>query len=372
VLLAVALALFAHGRPVLAAASAALAGGMHATYLLPGAMLVLGFQTSLALEGRWRAALTAGLVALTLVLPVVAYAAWTFAPESADTFAEAQRILVHVRIPHHCRPDLWLDPIAVAQVAWAALGVALTRGTPLFPALCVPFALAVVLTIAQAWTGSDTLALLFPWRVSALLVPLATAVALARLVQALPTWAEGRAAWVASGVAAAVLAASGCAIMAGGQAFRLDPDELPLLDHVRRTASPGDVYLLPVEVPNLVASTRGSLSSDFKPLAVKKRDARVIPVGLQRFRLHARAAIFVDFKSIPYRGSDVIEWHRRLLRAREVQGRLGTSEGLAEARALGVTHIVRPVQSPPLGEGAALVHADAAYRLYRLTTPSEP
>ena len=36
----------------------------------------------------------------------------------------------------------------------------------------------------------------------------------------------------------------------------------------------------------------------------------MIPVGLQRFRLHTGAPIFVDVKSIPYKDVDVIEWPR--------------------------------------------------------------
>ena len=44
--------------------------------------------------------------------------------------------------------------------------------TTLFLTLSVPFGLATVLTIAQAVTGHPTLALLFPWRVSAVLVPI--------------------------------------------------------------------------------------------------------------------------------------------------------------------------------------------------------
>jgi hypothetical protein len=368
VLLAVALCLFAHGRPLLAAVFVGLAADMHATYLLPGAMLTLGFITSLAQERRWREALGTGAIALALVLPVVAYALLTFRPTSPETFAEGQRILVHVRIPHHSRPDLWIDPVSAFQIGWIVLGVALTRGTPLFPVLGVPLVLSAVLTLVQVWTHSDSLALLFPWRVSALLVPVATAVILSRLVAALPSWAEGRAARAISFLAIALLAAAGAWISLGRHGFRVDESEQPLLAYVRDHSSHGDVYLLPVELPNLVASTRGSLSSDFKPLEEKKRDARVIPVGLQRFRLHARAPIFVDFKSIPYKDVDVVEWHRRMLLAQSLQGKLGSAEGLEEARALGVTHVVRHAASPPLE--AELVHEDGAYRVYRIV-PAE-
>ena len=115
----------------------------------------------------------------------VGYVLIRFGPTSPEAFAEAQDLLVNFRIPHHARPDLWLDWVAVLQIAWVLLSIALVKGTRLFPVLAVPFVLAALLTLAQVATGSSTLALLFPWRVSAVLVPVATTVILSRLV-ALP------------------------------------------------------------------------------------------------------------------------------------------------------------------------------------------
>src|SRR5439155_17381777 len=92
------------------------------------------------------------------------------------------------------------------------------------------------------------------------------------------------AAWVTSAVVIVGLAAAGLWIGASGSGFRGDDDELGVMAFVRGSHRPGDVYFLPVEVPDLARSTRGSLSCDFKPLAVKKRDPKVIPVGCQRLR----------------------------------------------------------------------------------------
>src|SRR5205807_953301 len=114
-----------------------------------------------------------------------AYVLLNFAPTSPEAFATAQDLLVNVRIPHHSWPRLWLDEIALAQLAWVVLALALAWRTRLFAVLAVPLLLATLLTLAQAATGNHTLALLFPWRVSAVLVPVATAVVLARLA-ALP------------------------------------------------------------------------------------------------------------------------------------------------------------------------------------------
>ncbi len=137
--------------------------------------------------------------------------------------------------------------------------------------------------------------------------------------------------------------------------------------------SPGDTYFLPVRVPDLVAATRGSLSSDFKPLAEKKVDAKLIPVDLQRFRLHTGTPIFVDFKSIPYKDADVIEWRNRLevaerLHAEIGEGKLDAARG--EMRALGITHVVLPAGTELRGRGLLKVpFDDSHYQIYRIIGP---
>src|SRR5581483_7696432 len=129
-------------------------------------------------------------------------------------------------------------------------------------------------------------------------------------------------------------------------------EEEPVMEFVRRTRSSGDVYFIPVSVPDLVASTRGSLSSDFKPPADKQGDKRIIPIGLQRFRLHTGAPIFVDFKSIPYKDVEVVAWRRRLDIAEKLQGQLRegqVGEAVAELRRQGVTRLVLPATQQVTG-----------------------
>src|SRR5262249_53688153 len=116
-------------------------------------------------------------------------------------------------------------------------------------------------------------------------------------------------------------------------------------------------------------STRGSLSGDFKPLAEKKRDPKLIPIGLQRFRLHAGAPIYVDFKSIPYKDVEVIEWRERLDRAAAVcrhlrEGRL--NEAVEELRRMKVTHLVWPAGQALLDSRLKQTYEDQAYRVYRV------
>ena len=110
------------------------------------------------------------------------------------------------------------------------------------------------------------------------------------------------------------------------------------------------------------------ISSDFKPAAAPRLVDRVIPADLQRFRLVTRAAIFVDFKAIPYKDVEVLEWHRRLVwnqAAYESRDwdRAGT---LREAIAEGVTHVVTTADRDVSSAGLALEFADDAFKLYRV------
>ncbi len=396
VLLLVAISLFVHGRPPLtqpsppaggegwvrgAAVCIALAATIHSTYLLPGALLTLGFLAALVADGRPRLALGVGALTLALVLPVMGYVLVTFAPTDSTTFAEAQDVLVNFRIPHHARADLWIDVIAGVQLAWIVLARMLVRRSPLALVLAVPFMLMVLLTLVQVATGSNTLALLFPWRITAVLMPVATAVILTRLVT-LQAASEGEAKsahhspllW-ASAVLLVGLGVAGVGISLERLAFQSGEEDIGLVAHVRAKLKERNVYFVPVDVPNLAKTTRGSLSSDFKSLADKRRDPRIIPVDLQRFRLATGAPIYVDFKSIPYKDTEVMEWRRRVTVAGQVTKQMEKGEVdadlLTELLRAGVTHLVQPAypdRPELLNWNLTKVYWDPFYRVYRLKT----
>jgi len=366
--LVVAVALFARDRPILAVGAIGLAATVHSTYLLVGGLLTAGFLAALLAEGRARQALAVGALALALVLPVTVYVLVTFGPTTSERFAEAQAVLVDVRIPHHARPDRWFDTIASLQIAWMVLGIALVRTTRLFLVLLVPFVLGVSLTLVQLATGSPTLALLFPWRVSVVLVPIATTIVLSRVAALRISWLDGAAARTVSALVVVALLVAGAWIGVERLAFYSNDDELAVLDFVRDNKAPGDVYFLPVSRPGVGA--RGSLSSDFKPPPDKRQDHRLISVDLQRFRLYTGAAIFVDFKSIPYKDTEVLEWWERFQAAQHIQELLRegrTAPARAQLRDRGVTHVIWRTQAGELsGADFRQVYEDENYRVYRL------
>src|SRR5262249_19048501 len=98
-----------------------------------------------------------------------------------------------------------------------------------------------------------------------------------------------------------------------GLAYRSNNEELPLLEFVRDQARPADVYLLPLDVPQVDSGPTGARSTSFTPPPTRGKDQHLVAIDLQRFRLFTGAPIVVDFKSIPYKDVEVIEWRERLL-----------------------------------------------------------
>jgi hypothetical protein len=364
VLLLTALAAFAHGRAALAGLLAAAACLMHSTYLLPAGLLVAGMLLQLVRAGRVRAAVVTAVVALAGVMPVIVYNLATFAPADPGRFAEAQAAIAWVRIPHHTMASRWFDPIAALQILWAIAGWLLFRRTVLFVPIGVAAGLALLLSLVEFATGNATLALLFPWRVSAVFVPLATAAASAWLAQAVARRSSEQVVGALS--RALIIAAVGGALIvyAGKLGYQETAAEAELQAAVAGLRHAGDVYLLPADYPG-PPKTKGSAAATFVP--VKPSDRPAI-FELQRFRLGTGAAAYIDFKSIPYRDDEVLEWQRRMNNAVRwyAEADWDAAGVIDEITAEGVTHVVVPAGVEVHSRRLELLYDSAAYRVYRV------
>ena len=114
------------------------------------------------------------------------------------------------------------------------------------------------------------------------------------------------------GLAVGACVVGGLAISYFELGYHSNNDELPLLEFVRTHRRPGDVYLVPVEVPK-PSNSRGVYSSNFKPAPRRGGAGMFLSVDLQDFRLTTGAPLFVDYKSIPYQDAEVLEWYERVL-----------------------------------------------------------
>ncbi|HEV3144555.1 MAG TPA: DUF6798 domain-containing protein, partial [Gemmataceae bacterium] len=374
VLLVSSLVAFVRRRPYFAILLADLGAVMHSTYLLMAAMLTLTYVILLFRERRFQTAIIAAVCSLWVVSPIVYYDWRNFGPSSPQEFRQAQTIIATIRIPHHAMIARWLDKIAWVQMAWTALALLTTWRTRLFPVLLLLIFFSLVLTLVQYFTGSHTLALLFPWRMSALLMPIATTVILARAIwfiagalKSTPRWLN-MAMQCACFAALAGLVVGGIVVSQKGLSYRVDEGEEGLLTYVREHKQPGDVYLLPISIPKVGGGQKGVPSTSFTPPPRPQPGSNLIPVDLQRFRLSTGAPIFVDFKSIPYQDREVLEWSQRL----EINEKLYQQNDWdnpklrAELAKHHITHVVTTAQQGIDSPHYVLQYSDSHYRLFKI------
>jgi hypothetical protein len=171
----------------------------------------------------------------------------------------------------------------------------------------------------------------------------------------------------------AVCVLGGVAVNVFGLAYHMSEEELPLLNYVRAHRQRGDVFLLPVHVPKSAGGPRGVPSTSFTPAPRPGKDGHLIAVDLQRFRLYTGAAIFVDFKSIPYKDVEVLEWWRRMQAVQHWYQREDWDETLREELVReGITHVVTPAHRPLHAAWLERVYEDEYYHLYALRAAPSP
>jgi hypothetical protein len=368
VFLLIGMANFAEDRPYRAAAWAVMAAVFHSTYFLTAALLLLGFQTELLARGRYRTAIGSGLTALAIAAPILVYVVTMFAGTEAGALAQSQYLLVNIRLPHHCRVDRWLDGVAIAQLIGIACGWWLLRRTDLFRTIGMVIGVATVLTVAQWATGNRSLALMFPWRVSAALMPIALALLIDRLyakvrIGGCRNASIHPAGWFVALAIGLVAAGSGIWITSARVGYYVNREEDGIMEFVAQNRQPGDVYLLPMRIPDLTVGQRGSASLTFIKSA---QDDQRIPPDFQQFRLTTGAAIYVDFKSIPYADTEVLEWYRRMQACEHWYARNDWDDVADELRIADVTHIVVLAVAPVKGRRLRRVYCDDRYALYRV------
>lgn len=279
--------LFVKDKPFWAVISLAIASTVHSTYLLSSAILTATYMGIILVKDRdYKKALLLGFTALVLVTPMLFYFLSNFSPTSPEIYAEAEDIIVNYRIPHHALVSKWFDGTTIIQIVVVVISIYLVRNTKLFPILLASFLVALVLSVIQVLTGSQFLALLFPWRISVYLVPVGSAIILAKIIS---KGAQILAQPLAKIRKLLIVVLLGVILVVGflgvrqTNALRYTPRNgvTPAVKFVRSNFQPGDLYLIPIE-------------------------------GMPYFRLAARVPVFVDWKSHPYKDIEVLEWFERL------------------------------------------------------------
>lgn len=286
--------LFADHRPYLAVIAAVLASVVHPTYLLSAGTLTLSYVLiTLLHEKNIRQSVLLGSTALLCVAPILAYSFTNFIGDPSQNAAEARAILLDYRIPHHAVINQWFDSTVIVKLLIVFVGLyMLRRSRRLYLTMLASTFIAIILTIIQAATGNPFLALLFPWRLSIYIVPISTTIILVVMLFRLFSsrfflyrpWSNLIA--ILSWTFALL------AVVVGVIRFNLDlqrkqsAPERKIESYIYTHKSAGDIYL--------------------------------IPIKMQDFRLRTGAPAYIDFKSIPYKDQDVLEWYRRVRLADDI------------------------------------------------------
>lgn len=335
--------LFLNQKPFWAVSSLALATTFHPTYLPSAAILTVSYMVVILKdEQNSRKALSVGVLSLILVLPVFSYMYFTFSATNPEIWRKAQEILVEFRTPHHSLPEVWLDnEVPYLQAEIVALGVYLVRKTQLFLVLLLPLMTAIGLTVAEIQLNNDTLAFIAPWRLSVFLVPLSSCIICACLVSG-GFKRYGNFMFKHQRLVARVtLSILSVLVLAGAVeqaiSFYGKDKTTPMMEFVKQTRQWGEIYLVTPD---------------------SKR--------LRKFRLYTGAPILVNFKSHPYKDTEVIEWYNRLQLAQGFYG-----EGCRVLPTLRdryrITHVVLERQQFDWGcEGLQELFRDENYGVYRV------
>ena len=291
VFLVLSIYLFLRRQPYLSLVSLAVAIYFHSVYLLPGALLVLAYMWTAYREQRCVShTLTLGVMSLILVSPILIYTNSIFLPSSGHVTSQVNEILVYFRNPHHANVSEWMGWKTAISVSIVMVALLIVRRTRLFPIISIVALVSVLLTTIQVITESNWLALIYPWRASVVLVPLSSSVILAYIVKEffdisrVRSWKFARWTGLITFIILTGLIIVGIARFQIETARRQDDNSRPMMEYVSDHKSPADTYLVPTE--------------------------------MESFRLTTGAPIFVNFKSVPYQDTDVLEWYDRVSKAR--------------------------------------------------------
>ena len=311
-----------HGS-LLAAAACGAAAVLHPTYIIPGGVVAVAIAADQYRRSQDAAHSLVPLGLYTLVSAPLALRLLIDLP-LAD---EAAMVLVHARIPHHTRPEVWFGLDDAARIGLVTLAVWLYRHDAVGVIVGVTGTLSLSASVAATALDNDRLLLMFPWRVSVVVVPISATLLLAWLIRHL------------SGISAlrrlsrATLVASLVAL----------------------------IVLMGFSVRRFARSTTGS-----EPFASVPTGTYLIPPDEEDFRLASGQPVLVDAKTHPYRGDELLEWWRRVRAVRAFYDS-GGCEPLSRVleRWPDVTHVLLPTTMPPACVGVR-AGGIGSYDIYRV------
>lgn len=346
VLLAIRLTLDRRNLPAALCLAAAVL--FHPGAYLMAAALILAVMVWRELKQKtsYMKAVAPVVVFASLVAPLAIYQAGAFAPSSAETWRRAIDILSNQRIPHHTKVGSWLDAGNVARLAVLIWVCWLLRGSrPLFYVMATLTGFVLMSTLVLLIVPDAAATFSTPWRVTAILVPIAMIILTHRLSVVIARRCERRGLADARVRNVALAAIVAMAVLAVFQTLHWQKEHdgkkgSGVINHARNTAKAGQLYLVPPR------------KTDF-----------------DHFRMESGVPILANWKSHPYRDIEVIEWYSRIQAANRMYTAKDDASRNLAARELidqyGITHLVVPNNARLDLPGLIETYADMHYRIYR-------
>lgn len=267
-------------RPLLVVAALLSAGAcsLHASYLAPLMLALISIALADVLTGE-RLSSPWALLATGVGAGLAVLVSNPVARAAGGRGTDAQEFVAFERIPHHSLISHWSPEQTVIAslviVAGALLSVRLLRSWWAAFVMFATLAGSLLAAVMVEVTRSTTLASVFPWRITVVIVPLAFVFIAVSLVQWVVRPIDPRAVLAIAGVAALGIAVTG----------------------VQDTR-----HALDAPPSSLVATLR----------AADLPGVGLVPIAAEDVRLNARVPVFVDWKSHPYAPDELTEWVRRV------------------------------------------------------------
>ena len=284
VFLAASVAFFIFKKYFVAIFCCLIASYFHPTYILQAAFLTLTYQLILFKSGNIKYALYLGIFALIAISPLVYFLHNDFGNISSKILTKSNEILVYYRIPHHTLFINWyLTNHSLLGLATLTATIIIYRNNHnIILLIVIPLILSIIFFTFANLTNNLTMLLLFGQRASVWLMPLSASLLLIRLVK-ITRWEHY---------------------------FNLPIKILSIITILI-------IFILSIlgfnkTIQDYHDKNKNELYSFLASLDYND-GILLSPTDRMNVRLNAKVPIFVDFKSHPYRGDEVIEWHARIL-----------------------------------------------------------
>jgi hypothetical protein len=334
--------LFLKEKHYLAVVVSSVAAIIHPTYLLSAAILTAIYGFIRLYETRkFKEPILIGSLALVLVSGITIYTALNFIGVETELANQANAITINYRQPHHMIISEWLDLRVAVKTVFLALALFLIRKQRLIWILLFPSIVVIGLTGIQAIIKNPSLAMLFPWRFSVILVPLSTMIIAAKLLDWLVIQRHGFPIPNNLFLIFNSVILAGCAITGTAKFF---------------TAIQNQHNTPEYEMMTLIYNQ------------YERGQNVVVPLKWQQFRLVTGIPIVVEFKAGPQQADDIVEWYERVQQVDHLYAGLPYGEGCMRWEylqfAYGATHLVLPNELAPEPECMKLIFSNDRYSFY--------